>query len=92
MSKIKTHIKLAVDIPTTDPDNKLLIEPGTKGVVILSDGSGLKVGVDKETLIDAVRELDLMKIRHSYPDEKVGQELDIAVGEIIEGDDEEIPF
>jgi len=91
MSNIKTHIKIAVDIPTTDPQNKLLIEPGINGVVILSDGQ-FKVGVDKQVLIDAIRELDWMKIRHSIPEETKSETPEPALGEIIEGDDTDIPF
>lgn len=90
MSNIKTHIHIAVDIPTADPTSKLLIEPGTNGFVVLSNG-GFKVGVKVELLRDALRELEFMKIRHSLPEEEKKEVQEPEFGEIIEGD-EDIPF
>ena len=88
-NKITPYVQIAVDIPLADPSSKLLIEPGTNGFIVLSAG-GFKVGVNKELLLEAIKELDWMKVRHSLPkEEKVVEEP--AFGEIIEGD-EEIPF
>jgi hypothetical protein len=90
MSNIKSHIHIAVDIPLADPTSKLLIEPGTNGYLVLSNG-GFKVGVNKELLLEAIRELDWMKVKHSLPkEEEVKPEP--VMGEIIEGDDTDIPF
>lgn len=88
MSKIKSHIHIAVDIPLADPTSKLLIEPGSNGYVVLSSG-GFKVGVQKKLLLDAIQELDWMRIKHSLPEEAKEAELEPVLGEIIEGDEED---
>jgi hypothetical protein len=90
MSNIKPHIHIAVDIPTADPTSKLLIEPGTNGFIVLSNGT-FKVGVNQDLLIAAIKELDWMKIKHSLPKEETKQP-EPALGEIIEGDENDIPF
>lgn len=85
---IKTHVHIAVEIPLADPTNKLLIEPGTNGYVVLSNGA-FKVGVNKELLKEALMELELMRFRHSLPEER--KEVPApAMGEIIEGDDDDL--
>jgi hypothetical protein len=90
---IKAHINIAVEIPLADPTNKLIIEPGTNGYIVLSNGQ-FKVGVNEKLLLEAIRELDWMKIKHSLPkEEEVKPEP--AMGEIIEGDDidvSDVPF
>lgn len=87
---IRKHIKISVDIPTTDADNKLLLEPGRGGVVVFSNGQ-FKVGVDIATLREALIDLEIMKKLHLPPEVEAAPEP--AMGEMIEGDDEDqFPF
>lgn len=94
MSNIKSHIHIAVDIPLADPTSKLMIEPGTNGYIVLSSG-GFKVGVKKELLLEAIRELEWMKTKHFLPKEEETKP-EPAMGEMIEGDEEidnsDVPF
>lgn len=83
---IKKHIKIAVEIPSTDKDNKLIIEPGRGSVVVLSDSSGLKIGVDREDLINAIYEIGYMK--QTLLPAETEEPVVAPVGEIIEGDEE----
>lgn len=57
--KFKKEFKIFV--PVTDKANSLIIIPGTKGIVVLSDTTGtFKVGVKIEDLKDAMDEANIL--------------------------------
>lgn len=88
--KFKKQFKVLVE--TTDRQNSLILEPGTKGYVILSDTTGkFRVAVNIDDLNQAAREVELLHSLYLEENEKAPEkpiEGDFDINNVGYGDEE----
>lgn len=85
MDTTKFKKRFLLFVPSADKNNNLILEPGTKGFVMLTEGTGnFKIGVNINDLKEALDELNILASLYTEQKEAVP----IIEGALIEGDDE----